>query len=77
MKSSEIIQKNKEIVNNIKDYLDIVNYDFLVAHMSVNRSVSYRRRDSDDNYVYTHNLIYDSYAQQLLNMKDYIYVLNT
>ena len=70
MGSLDIIQKNRELVKRIKDYLDVVNYDFLVAHMSISRSLHQQsRRDSDDNFFYTYSIEYDSYGQHLLEDK--------
>ena len=80
MGSLDIIQKNRELVKRIKDYLDVVNYDFLVAHMSISRSLHQQsRRDSDDNFFYTYSIEYDSYGQHLLEDKanDFKCVINT
>ena len=80
MESLDIIHKNKEIIKRIKDYLDVVNYDFLVDHMSVIRSLHHQsRRDSEDNYFYTYSIEYDSYGQQLLadRSNDFKCVINT
>lgn len=63
-----IIKRNKSIVLKIKDYLDIINYDFLVAHISISRRVYSSRRDSDDNYFYCHSIVFDSFAQRLLQL---------
>ena len=43
-----IIQNNREIVQKIKDYLDIVNYDFLVNHTEIKFNHYCTRRDCDD-----------------------------
>lgn len=73
-----IIQENTRIVLKIKDYLDIINYDFLVAHMSISRRVYYSRRDCDDNSVYIHSVVFDSFAQHLLQLsKGQICILDT
>ena len=64
-----IIQNNREIVQKIKDYLDIVNYDFLVNHTEIKFNHYCTRRDGDDNDVFIPYIAYDLFAQQILNIE--------
>ncbi len=66
-KVKQIIQRNSEIVKRIKEYLDVVNLQFLDAHMYIEIICLSSRQDPPlDTYHY--RMSFDSYAENLLGI---------
>lgn len=78
----EIIQRNTEIVKRIKEHIDIVNLQFLEAHIYIERKMWSTRQDPPQNYYYN-AILFDSYAKKLLRIVEGSgvqhgpYILNT
>lgn len=64
----DIIQTNIEIIKGIKEHLDVVNLNFLEAHMTIQKRRNPCRSDrSDPPSEYEYNeIVFDSYENRLL-----------
>ena len=63
----QIIQENTEFVKHLKEHLDVVNLQFLNAHMYIKRGSVWTRQDTPEEIVYN-SIKFDSYAKELLKI---------